>query len=113
MGTPKVALSLYVSPIYGFHSDVIKLLSQNSEVLRILIYTRLKISKKINLCTSSSLVASFIAKIKQFEIPSFHSARHHNGNAASFKNVSPLDLQQYNHFKYLKICLCARMLVLE
>ena len=32
--------------IDGFHSDVIKLLSQNSEVLRILIYTRLKISKK-------------------------------------------------------------------
>ena len=30
----------------GFHSDVIKLLSQNSEVLRILIYTRLKINKK-------------------------------------------------------------------
>ena len=29
-----------------FHSDVIKLLSQNSEVLRILIYTRLKINKK-------------------------------------------------------------------
>ena len=30
----------------SFHSDVIKLLSQNSEVLRILIYTRLKINKK-------------------------------------------------------------------
>ena len=32
--------------IDGFHSDVIKLLSQNSEVLRIVIYTRLKINKK-------------------------------------------------------------------
>ena len=34
------------------------------------------------------------------------------GNAVSLKNVSPLDFQQYNHFKYQKICLCARMLVL-
>ena len=33
-------------PIDGFHSDIIKLLSQNSKVLRILIYTRLKINKK-------------------------------------------------------------------
>ena len=32
--------------INGFHSDVIKLESQNSEVSRILIYTRLKINKK-------------------------------------------------------------------
>ena len=32
--------------IDGFHSDVIKLQSQNSEVLRILIYTRLKINRK-------------------------------------------------------------------
>ena len=31
--------------IDGFHSEVIKLQSQNSEVLRILIYTRLKINK--------------------------------------------------------------------
>ena len=31
--------------IDGFHSDVIKLLSQNSEVLQILIYTRSKINK--------------------------------------------------------------------
>ena len=30
----------------GFHGDVIRLQSQKSEVLRILIYTRLKISKK-------------------------------------------------------------------
>ena len=35
-----------ISAIYGFHSDVIKLQSQNSEALRILIYTRLKINKK-------------------------------------------------------------------
>ena len=32
--------------IDGFHCDVIKLLTQNSEVLRILTYTRLKINKK-------------------------------------------------------------------
>ena len=30
----------------GFHSDVIRLQSQKSEILRILIYTRLKINKK-------------------------------------------------------------------
>ena len=38
--------------IDAFHSSVIKLQSQNSGVLQILIYTRLKINKKINLCTS-------------------------------------------------------------
>ena len=37
---------LLIEGIDGFHSEVIKLLSQNSEVLRILIYTRLKINKK-------------------------------------------------------------------
>ena len=44
-GNRLVAL-LLLKAIDGFHSDVIKLLSQNSEVLRILIYTRLKINKK-------------------------------------------------------------------
>ena len=34
------------SVIDGFHCDVIKLESQNSEVLQIRIYTRLKINKK-------------------------------------------------------------------
>ena len=29
------------------------------------------------------------------------------------KNVSPLDFQQFNHFKYQKMCLCARMLALK
>ena len=38
--------------IDAFHSSVIKLQSQNNGVLQILIYTRLKINKKINLCTS-------------------------------------------------------------
>ena len=39
-----------VSPmIDGFHSDVMKCWSQNSEVLRILIYTRLKINKSKSL----------------------------------------------------------------
>ena len=36
-----------------------------------------------------------------------------NGNAVSLKKVSPHDFQKYNHFKYEKICSCARMLVLE
>ena len=64
------------SSINSFHSDVIKLLSQiqNSEVLRILIYTRLKISKKLIFEQASSTVACFILKIRQFELPSFHSA---------------------------------------
>ena len=36
------------------------------------------------------------------------------GMLSRWKKVSSLDFQQYNHFKYLqKICLCARMLVLE
>ena len=30
-----------------------------------------------------------------------------------WKIASPLHFQQYNHFKYYKICFCARMLVLE
>ena len=34
------------STVDGFHSDVIKLQSQNSEVLRILIFTGLKVNKK-------------------------------------------------------------------
>ena len=40
VGTPKIlstGATLHLRPIDGFHSDVIKLLSQNSEVLRILI----------------------------------------------------------------------------
>ena len=59
--------------IDGFHSDVIKLLSQNSEVLRILIYTRLKINKKLIFVQVFSPIACFISKIQQFELPSFHS----------------------------------------
>ena len=34
-------------------------------------------------------------------------------NAVSLKKVSPLDFQQYNHFKYWNIRVCAYMLVLE
>ena len=58
----------------GFHSDVIKLFSQNSEVLRILVYTRLKIDKKLIFVQVSIPVACFISKIQQFELPSFHNA---------------------------------------
>ena len=71
--------------IDGFHSDVIKLKSQNSEILRILIYTRLKINKKQIFVQVCIPVASFISKIQQFELPSFHSAWHQNRNAVSLK----------------------------
>ena len=40
------AMISYFGLIDGFHSDVIKFSSQNSQVLRILIYTRLTIKKK-------------------------------------------------------------------
>ena len=43
----------------------------------------------------------------------FYSAWHKNRNAVSLKKVCPLAFRQSNHFKYLKICLCARMLVME
>ena len=36
-----------------------------------------------------------------------------NRNAVQLKKASPLDFQQYTHFKYFKICLCTRMLVLD
>ena len=32
------------------------------------------------------------------------------GMLSRWKKSSPLDLQQFNHFKYWKMCLCARML---
>ena len=60
--------------IDGFHCDVIKWKSQNSEILRILIYTRLKINKKRIFVQVFIPVACFISKIQQFELPSFHSA---------------------------------------
>ena len=49
---PGIILFVMKIAIDGFQSDVIKLQSKNSEVLRILIYTRLKIDEKRNLCTS-------------------------------------------------------------
>ena len=39
-------INTVIPRIDGFHCDVIKWKSQNSEILRILIYTRLKINKK-------------------------------------------------------------------
>ena len=60
--------------MYGFHSDVIKLKSQNSEILRILVYTRLKANKKYIFVQVFIPVACFISKIKQFELTSFHCA---------------------------------------
>ena len=58
----------------GFHGSVIKLQSQNSEVLRILIYTRLKINIKKIFEQVSCPEACFVSKIVQFELPRFHSA---------------------------------------
>ena len=55
-----------------------------SEVLPVLIYTTLKINKK-NLCTSFQSRSMFLFEIQQFELPSFHSAWHHNRNAISLK----------------------------
>ena len=64
-----------ISPtIDGFHGDVIRLQSQKSEVLRILIYTGLKINRKYIFVQVFSPEACFISKIQQFELPSFHSA---------------------------------------
>ena len=101
-----------VSCIDGFHSNVIRLQSQKIAVLRILIYTRLKINGKWIFVQVSSPEAWFISKIQQFELPSFHIAWQQNRNAVSLKKVSPLDFQQFNHLKYEKVCLCARMLAL-
>ena len=61
----------------------------------------------------SSPEACLISKIQQFELPSSHCAWLQNRNAVSLKKVSSLNFQQFNHFKYNKMCLCARMLVLE
>ena len=47
----------------GFHSDVIKLQSQKSEVLRILIYSMLKTNRKYIFVQVSSPEACFISKI--------------------------------------------------
>ena len=88
-----------VSCIDSFHSCVIRLQSQKIAVLRILIYTRLKINEKWIFVQVSSPEAWFISKIQQFELPSFHIAWHQNRNAVSLKKVSPLDFQQFNHFK--------------
>ena len=42
----KVILGILFAAIDGFNSDVIRLQSQKSEVLQILIYTRLKMNRK-------------------------------------------------------------------
>ena len=83
-------------------NNIIKKCFKNhySEVLRIFIYTRLKINKKLIFVQVSSPEACFISKIQQFELSSFHRVWHQNRNAVSLKKVSPLDFPQYNHFKY-------------
>ena len=57
----KVILGILFAAIDGFNSDAIRLQSQKNKVLRILIYTRLKIIENKSL--------KF-----HFELPSFHSA---------------------------------------
>ena len=73
--------------IDSFHGEVIKLQSQISEVLRIFLYTRLKIKEKEILVQVSSPVACFISKLQQFELPSFHTAWQ-NRNAISLEKKS-------------------------
>ena len=63
-----------LNTIDGFHSDVIRVQSQKSEVVRILIYTRLKNNRKEIFVQVSSPEACFISKIHHFELPSFQSA---------------------------------------
>ena len=43
----------------------------------------------------------------------FHSAWHQNRNPVSLKKVSSFDFQQFNHFRYWKMCLWASMLAVE
>ena len=66
---------------------------------------------KINLCTSFQPRSMF--HFENTELPSFLSAWHQNRKVVSLKKVSPLDFQQFNHFKYYKMCLGARILALE
>ena len=73
--------------IDSFHSEVIKLPSQISEVLLIFLYTRLKIKEKEILVQVSNPVACFISKLQQFEPQSFHTAWQ-NRNAISLKKKS-------------------------
>ena len=70
-------------------------------------------SKRLIFVQVSIPIACFISTKQQFGLPSFHSAWHKNRNAVSLKKVCPLAFQQSNHSKYLKMCLCARMLVME
>ena len=56
--TAESSLEFITFPTDGFHSDVIKLYSQNSEVLQILIYTKLKITK------NKSLLNLFFISVK-------------------------------------------------
>ena len=80
----------------GFHSEVIKLQSQKSEALWILIYTRLKINRKEIFVQDSSPEVCFFSKIQQFELPSFHSAWNQSRNAVSLQKVSRLDFLDFD-----------------
>ena len=61
-----ISVDFLLFQIDGFHSDVIRLQSQKSEVLGIVICTRLKINTKEIFVQISSPEACFISKIQQF-----------------------------------------------
>ena len=73
--------------IDGFHSDVIRLQSQKSKVLRILIYTRLNRTKIENKCLYKFPAPKHVSfrTYSNLNFPSFHSAWHQNRNAVSLK----------------------------
>ena len=66
--------------------------------------------QKINPCTSFQSCSMFHFETATSRISEFSQCVTENRNAISLKKASPLDFQQFNYFKYWKMCLCARML---
>ena len=64
----KVILGILFAAIDGFNSDVIRLQSQKSDVLPILIYTRLKINRKLIFVEVSTTEACFISNFRVFTV---------------------------------------------
>ena len=58
-------------------------------------------------------MACFISEIQQSEFPSFHSAWHQKWEYCLAEIKSLFLIEQFNLFKYWKVCLCARMQALE
>ena len=88
----------------GFHSDVIKLLSQNSEVFTNSYLQYVKDKQKITLYISFHFRSRFhfenIANLK-FEVFTVGDTK--IGMLSCWRKVSALDFQLYNHFNYLTI----------